>query len=300
MSETTVAPVIRALIRGMVDYAGLFPPANLTMAEAVANYAAYAESPDAWALGRFVVTSARLSEFEDQALLHMPNVRLSDPWRLSLLVHAPGDATAIPPFNDRWRRRVVADAVEAKAASPEDVGALARAVPDGVTLFLELAVDDALERCLQAIRENAVAAKVRTGGVTAAAFPAPASVVRFIRACHSRGVSFKATAGLHHPVRGSYRLDYGPNSDSGLMYGYLNVLFAAAVVQGGGSDEEAMRVLLADDVSSLRVADGAVRWEEMELPLDQLLAARTFVHGFGSCSFREPIDGLSALPLATA
>ena len=47
-------PAFRTLLRGAIDYAGLFPPAQLSMAEAVANHADYLASGDAWALGRFV------------------------------------------------------------------------------------------------------------------------------------------------------------------------------------------------------------------------------------------------------
>ena len=55
---------LRILLRGLIDYAGLFPPASLDMADAVRNYAAYREGEHAWALGRFVVPAARLEEFE--------------------------------------------------------------------------------------------------------------------------------------------------------------------------------------------------------------------------------------------
>src|SRR5690606_19531676 len=52
----------RVLLSGIVDYAGLFPPAALTMWSAVQNYAAYRSGVDAWALGRFVAPAVRLHE----------------------------------------------------------------------------------------------------------------------------------------------------------------------------------------------------------------------------------------------
>ena len=53
----------RAFLNGLVDYAGLFPPAGLGMKEAVAEYARHRREPEAWMLGRFVVPAARFAEF---------------------------------------------------------------------------------------------------------------------------------------------------------------------------------------------------------------------------------------------
>src|SRR5512135_1604202 len=55
----------RTLLVDAIDYAGLFPPAQLGMAEAVREYAGYRTSSDAWALGRFIVPAARLAEFAE-------------------------------------------------------------------------------------------------------------------------------------------------------------------------------------------------------------------------------------------
>ena len=44
-----------ALLNGLIDYAGLFPPAGEDMRTAVHNYADYLRSPDRSAPGRFVV-----------------------------------------------------------------------------------------------------------------------------------------------------------------------------------------------------------------------------------------------------
>jgi hypothetical protein len=49
----------RALMHGIVDYAGLFPPASLDMPKTVANYARYRSGEDRWALGRLVVPLKR-------------------------------------------------------------------------------------------------------------------------------------------------------------------------------------------------------------------------------------------------
>ena len=55
---------IRTLLNGILDYAGLFPPARLGMAEAVANYARYREDDRSWMLSRFICPAGRLAEME--------------------------------------------------------------------------------------------------------------------------------------------------------------------------------------------------------------------------------------------
>ena len=65
--ETGQLNSVKSLLGGSIDYAGLFPPAALSMPEAVINYATYRTSNYNWLLGRFVVTSSRLAEFFEKA-----------------------------------------------------------------------------------------------------------------------------------------------------------------------------------------------------------------------------------------
>ena len=66
------------------------------------------------------------------------------------------------------------------------------------------------------------------------AIPDPADLARFIAACAAAGVPWKATAGLHHPVRAEQALTYEPGAPRAVMHGFLNV-FAAAAFAGGGA-----------------------------------------------------------------
>jgi len=76
----------RALLAGLVDYAGLFPPAALPMDEAVAEYARWRRSPEAFMLGRFVAPAARLVELGRAADVRLPEPGTGEPWRLSGLL----------------------------------------------------------------------------------------------------------------------------------------------------------------------------------------------------------------------
>lgn len=295
MTDTAIAPAMRGLVQGLVDYAGLFPPAGLAMPEAVANYAHYHSGTDAWALGRFVVPAARLAEFESAATKSAP-ADGRRPWTVSVLVASPADYALVGPFNERWMGRIIIDAFEGRAGTPAEVAALGTGRPPG-ELFVELATGPQLDACLAEVKRQAAAAKMRTGGVVADAIPSPGDVVAFLRACHAAGVPCKATAGLHHVVRGRYRLTYAPESPVAPMHGYLNVLVASEVIANGGSDREALDVMLAESTSDLGVSEGRISWAGVTIVRDEG-PWRVMLRGVGSCSFREPVDELAALGIA--
>jgi hypothetical protein len=120
--------------------------------------------------------------------------------------------------------------------------------------------------------------------------------VRFLRRCHELGVTAKATAGLHHPLRGEYRLTYEADAVRGVMYGYLNVFLAAAAIRAGASDGVAMEILTTTDASTFGVASSGVTFAGIRLDESLLAATRAdSLVAFGSCSFREPVDELVEL-----
>lgn len=297
MSPTLAATApIRSLLAGAIDYAGLFPPATLGMADAVRNYASYAASDDRWALGRFVVPVQRLDEFA-ASWSELPEFSADISWRLAVSLGADieGDGARVAAFNERHTGDLVIDAVEARAAESNDVRRLAESVPSRIERFAELANGIELEAALRVARKTGTAAKIRTGGVIPSAVPSPADVIAFLEACKRAGVRLKATAGLHHPTRGTYRLTYEPDSPTGVMFGYLNVFLAATVIHAGGPASEAMTVLTADR-DSLRIDDTGFEWAGVRIPTAAISAARkAFITGFGSCSFREPIDELASI-----
>src|SRR5690348_16103133 len=58
---------IETLLAGLIDYAGLYPPAGLGMRTAVRNYLSYQDGSHAFALGRFIVDIARADELREGA-----------------------------------------------------------------------------------------------------------------------------------------------------------------------------------------------------------------------------------------
>ncbi|MFX4589154.1 hypothetical protein ABTB15_19430, partial [Acinetobacter baumannii] len=83
-------------------------------------------------------------------------------------------------------------------------------------------------------------AKIRTGGIKPEAIPSPTEVAAFIKACAKLQLAFKATAGLHHPIRAVRALTYDQDAPRAVMHGFINVLMAAAFAWSGEEDIEAI------------------------------------------------------------
>ena len=295
---------LHALLAGAIDYAGLFPPASLDMATAVAEYAAYRAGEDAWLLGRLIVPVSRLAELEREAADHLP--RDADvPWSLSALVGADpqADLDAMLAFNERHALRsngglAVIDAAEMKADSAARVERAAALVDSGFETYVEIPASRDPEPLLAAIRDARARAKVRTGGVTRDAFPDAADLARFIAACARLGVPFKATAGLHHPMRAEYRLTYDAHPVRGTMFGFLNVFMAAALARTGMRDSDLTAVLEEREAGAFIFGMDDVSWRGHRADARTVAEARRkAVMSFGSCSFREPVDELETLGL---
>ncbi len=284
---------LTTLLDGLVDYAGLFPPASLPMDAAVRNYATYRRSAQREMLARFVLPAARLDEFVREASQLGSD---ATPWRLSALA-APSDASAILAFNREHAGRWTVDAIEAKASTPAEIAAL-RLAFGGFTVYVEIPVDDDPTELVQAIGAAHLRAKIRTGGVTAGAFPAPEAVLRFLSECVQRQVPFKATAGLHHPLRGEYPLTYEANAPRGTMYGFLNVFLAAALLHAGHEPSALLPLLEERDASSIVADAHGISWRGRHVSAAQVAQARDrFAGSFGSCSFEEPVQDLRTLQL---
>jgi hypothetical protein len=231
---------LRVLLEGLIDYAGLFPPAALTMQDAVRNYARYRDGEYAWALGKFVVQKERVKEVPPEFPLSILGID------------------------------------EVKWSDIEDAAAGAFVEITDVSVLPEL-------------KRRGFRAKIRTGGITNDAFPTAEKVATFIRACKSAGVAFKATAGLHHPLRCVRPLTYEPNAAVGTMHGFLNVFLAAAMV------DDAEAILRETEANAFRFDDEGASWRDRRVSVDDLRATRQFATSFGSCSFEEPIDDLKEL-----
>ena len=290
---------VRILLNEIIDYAGLFPPSQVSMPDAVLNYATYRHSNYGWILGRFVLPVSRLEEFYECAQEFLPKGG-KNVWRLSVLAGEDLNATVrtLTEFNRKHSERTVCDVLEVKAATVSKIENTITALPKAITPYFEISTTNRTFVDLVAtlgIRKQR--GKIRTGGVTREEFPATRDIIRFVRTCMAANVPFKATAGLHHPIRCFKPLTYAPDAPQGTMHGFLNMLLMT------GFARESFRVSLLEEILEeefeevFQFDDNAIAWRGSNyLTLSHIERLRTRgMHSFGSCSFDEPIADLKEL-----
>jgi hypothetical protein len=280
--DTPPKESVRVLLNEIIDYAGLFPPSQVSMSEAVLNFATYRHSNYGWMLGRFVLPVSRLDEFYESAKEFLPRGRASA-WRLSVLA---GEDLA------------VCDVLEVKAATVSKIENTIAALPKAVTPYFEVAcVGRTFVDLIATLGIKKQRAKIRTGGTTREEFPATRDIIRFVRTCMAANVPFKATAGLHHPVRCFKPLTYAPDAPQGTMHGFLNVLLMTAFAR------ESFRVSLLEEIMEeefeevFEFTEAGVAWRGSHiLTLNHLERLRVRgMHSVGSCSFDEPVADLQEM-----
>jgi hypothetical protein len=161
-------------------------------------------------------------------------------------------------------------------------------------VFWEAPPDSADETIglLAQLKEPRFGYKLRTGGVTADAFPTAVQIAEALLAATQHHVPIKFTAGLHHPLR-QFRDEVVTK-----MHGFLNVLGAAVLASEHHWDEGEMVQMLEDErAASFSFEETVFGWREWEMTAERINARRKYVTSFGSCSFDEPREDLRALNL---
>lgn len=309
---------IETLMTGLIDYAGLFPPSALPMGTATEHYARALMGEHERFLSRFICTSARLEELGTQGAVLMPGTYATsgyreraddqDPWQISAIITGDlGEALeAIYRFNERHdhedRGLAMVDAVEIRVTRPGDIDDALEEIPEMIAPAFELPREAIFggdpRGFIAALAGTQAIAKIRCGGVTPDLYPASADIARFLHACHGADVAFKATAGLHHPIRSEHALSYEPDAPRGVMHGFVNVFLAAALVRCVKDMDTQTTIALLDetDPDAFVFEDLRVGWRDLFITTDQLSHVReSFATSYGSCSFAEPINDLKAL-----
>lgn len=268
------------------------------MPEAVINYATYRNSNYNWMLGRFIVTAARLAEFYENARDFISR-DAATAWRVSVVVGENVYETlrAVEEFNAGRGPGIVCDTLEIKTDTTTLIENTAASLPAGVAAYFEIAADEKMPDLIAALALNGQRAKIRTGGVTPDAFPRTIDVIRFVRSCLAANVPFKATAGLHHPIRCFRPLTYENNSPKGTMHGFLNLFLMTGFAREGFKPNLLENVMEEEFEEVFRFDDQSAIWrDDFSLNLRQIENMRARgIRSFGSCSFDEPIADLQKL-----
>lgn len=299
---------LHALLERLIDYAGLFPPAALTLDRALSRYLEHRVDAESWMLGRFICPIARLAELRDL----LPDG--AAPLRLSVLPRGGDslerfeqsvqeDCAALAEFSRGHADIARIESIEIKApaalladptASFDSVVAVAARFTEldpRLDVFVEGASEPEVSRRLfRALHGVArVHGKLRTGGVTAEAFPAPRTLAEMVSQAAEAQVAWKATAGLHHPFR---REDAAIGAT---MFGFVPLFLGAAMLREGIIDTDELASLLADGSVEIEWSENGASWRDHRISTEAILRARAWARSFGSCSFDEPRDDLRAL-----
>ena len=260
----------------------------------MANYAQYQMASDNWMLGHFVVPASRSHELQEL----LPTFPLKQ-WSLSAILSKDVELDIDRVRSLQDNRQIAIAALEIPPLPPEEIERVFPLLPAGVDVFFEIPLNSDLEPYLSVLQKIGASAKIRTGGITAEAFPSATKLSECILAFAEARVPFKATAGLHHPLPNEYRLTYEPDSLSSKMHGFLNVTILASLVHWQKvTPEEAVAILQESLIDRFLFKADGIEWSDRQLSLAQIEEARQqFFRSFGSCSFQEPIDDLKHLQL---
>lgn len=287
-----------AAFASMIDYAGVFPPASRPMADAVDTFRRLRDSDERWVVGRFL---CRASQLEDLAAVATAGMtRGEPPWPVGVVMDMSPGAAASVAHEFQWEMAPAMEitAAEVRAAA-DDPGRLLDAVSSidaDVTPFIEIDRDVPLAAQVEAIgaalsnRGVAGGLKLRCGGVDADAFPSVADVAGFIWETSLADIPFKATAGLHAPLR--HR-----DPELGVMrHGFVNILLAS-VAAGRGEPRSVVEAIVAEtEPDAFALGPATASWRNIAFPGSAIRRSRMHgLHAFGSCDIDEPLAGLRSL-----
>lgn len=307
---------LRAFLGHLIDYAGLFPPARLSLREAIQNYASYKLEQDVWMLGHFVIRASelpKLSTYVNLFSAQTPLVISATGSRTEsfdgCLAQLEDDLKVIHDFRSKYGEQVEINAFElplpAKIPRQHDLQNIAvLTVGQGLKPFCELTIplnSDKWEEDILATldviavhnakSEQKLGMKLRTGGIKPNMFPSPKQVASFIHGCIERRLQLKFTAGLHHPMR-MYREEVQTK-----MYGFLNVFLAVILGEIYRLDKNAIKEILSDeDPGSFIFQSDYMAWRDLKVTAYEIGQVRkTILSSYGSCSFDEPREELREL-----
>jgi hypothetical protein len=298
-SSESIRGSVIALLSNIIDYAGLLPPAELDMADALAKYAACLAGDDAWLLERLVIPAARLDEFEAHAAAVLPKGEDDEPWQITALAapagseQLPADLDRIAQFNQAHEKTssgaALIDFVQIAADSASSIDQTVDLIDESLFPFFEFAVGTDTRGMIAALVGSDAGATIRAAGRG----PNASDLARFLAACAAADVPFTAAAGFDRP------LTHASAKAGQARIGFVNLFIAAALALNAGLEErELAEVLSEESIEVFTFEPGALVWRDRHVSSEQIEDARlACAISFAACSFDEPREGLLALGL---
>jgi len=318
-------------MKRLIDYAGMYPPANLDLQTAFTNYLYYINSEDEWMMDKFIcsiksfeelsnhdsVLSNQLHDFKSDRRVSFSLLLNGGKTTKEFLKTLDNDLKLIRSFVSEHSVMIEMNNFEAKL--PDDIsdknnsGACKKFLNDcsvifnenelfGCKIFFEPPMNNEYEYVYEKLayimaeidkKGGNAGFKMRTGGVTPELFPTTEQVAFALKACKDNKLQFKATAGLHHPIR------HYNDLVSTKMHGFINVFGAGVLAYANSlSLKEITEIVSDENTGSFKFTEDEFRWNDITASVDQISNARNeFVLSFGSCSFDEPREDLKKLNL---
>jgi hypothetical protein len=255
-------------MRRILDYAGMFPPAKLPLANALENFHAYQHHEHADYLSRFVIPVGQVPDLPSSA--RFPLTVLVKPAEINpSLQELEADSIEVPW--DEQSLNLLDNSFRGK-------------------IFIELDWRKPYTSQMAALSKHAphFAVKLRTGGVTPESIPPSKAIAEFFLTAAQHKLPLKATAGLHIPV---------PNDDPEMgarMHGFLNFFCAGFLAFSGRGDRQTITNVLEDfSYEDFSFGEHSMRCGNFEFSKQEIEQLRSrWLLSFGSCSFLEPIEHL--------
>jgi hypothetical protein len=301
----------QSFMAGFIDYAGLFPPASLNLQEALDEYGRYLPCADSWMLGRFIIPASQLTD--------LPT--LTDTWHFSVLGRSgsnvlefvrglEADLICLQDFRktkaasaDVFEVRLPLSVLTSSSNLLELLDSASYQLTDqyNLTVFYETTLDEAWRENMattiaslsqhnqQTGHHNGF--KLRCGGIVASAFPTAEQIAHALLLCRDRQVPFKATAGLHHPIR------HYNDSVQSKMHGFVNVFGAGILAHVHHlTPEQTITILSDEDPRNFHFTESHFAWKNLSATSEQIIPIRqSQLIAFGSCSFDEPREDMQKL-----
>ena len=227
---------LKLFLTKLIDYAGLFPPANLNLIPALKNYRTYIECEDHWIISQFIIPVNELENISDSEMENFNNKFQLD---LSILSgNLFDDIEKLKSFKCKYSNKIAFSGLETRIGKIEEFQELISSTNFTINnenlnlaTFFELHYgDDWVENMQIAVKtisdfnknnQSNFGFKLRCGGIKADMFPEPTFVANAIIHCIKYDVPMKFTAGLHHPIR-HHSSEYDTE-----MHGFINMFCAS-------------------------------------------------------------------------